>query len=167
MRVDQSWAHLLEQKLAKQNHAIKTVNASISGDTSGNALARLPKLLTQHKPAWVFIELGANDGLRGFSPKEISTNLEKIIEQIQNHGAKPLLMQINVPTNYGKRYSQLFSGLYPKLSEKYKIPLLPFFLVDIFTDHPKWIMEDGLHPKPVAQPWITNFMNKKLTPYLK
>jgi len=167
MDVTQSWPYLLNEKLSqKQQNKNQIINSSISGDTSGNGLARLPNLLRQHKPDLVLIELGANDGLRGFNPSIVSTNIEKIIQSIQAEGAKTLLMQINVPTNYGKRYSQLFSRIYPKLSEKYNIPLLPFFLVDIFTNNPQWIMEDGLHPKPIAQGWIATFMASKLTPYL-
>jgi len=167
MDVTQSWPYLLNETIVKkQQNRNQIINTSISGDTSGNGLARLPNLLRQHKPDLVLIELGANDGLRGFNPSIISTNIEKMIKLIQAEGAKTLLMQINVPTNYGKRYSQLFSGIYPKLSEKYDIPLLPFFLVNIFTENPEWIMDDGLHPKPIAQPWIAGFMEKQLTPYL-
>ena len=44
------------------------INASISGETTQGGLARLPALLETHKPDWVLIELGANDGLRGFAP---------------------------------------------------------------------------------------------------
>ena len=167
MDVTQSWPYLLNEKLSQdQQNKNQIINASISGDTSGNGLARLPNLLKQHAPDLVLIELGANDGLRGFNPSLITTNLEKMITLIQAEGAKTLLMQINVPTNYGKRYSQLFSGIYPTLSEKYNIPLLPFFLVNIFTDNPEWIMNDGLHPQPIAQPWIANFMEIQLSPYL-
>lgn len=167
MDVTQSWPYLLNEKLSqKQTNKHQIINASISGDTSGNGLARLPNLLKQHKPDLVLIELGANDGLRGFNPSLISTNLEKMIALIQAAKAKTLLMQINVPSNYGKRYSQLFSGIYPKLSQKYDIPLLPFFLVNIFTDNPEWIMNDGLHPQPIAQPWIANYMEAQIAPYL-
>lgn len=74
-------------------------------------------------------------------------------------------MQIQVPPNYGKRYSQAFGSLYPKLSEKHAIPLLPFFLEQVIVK-PEWMMKDGLHPKPEAQPWIAEFMAKELQPYL-
>ena len=166
MRIEQSWPFLLNEQLSKQQPDNKIINASISGDTSGNGLARLPTLLAQHKPTAVLIELGANDGLRGFMPTEIARNIEQIIRLTQAQGAKPLLMQINVPPNYGKRYSQSFSGIYPKLQKKYNIPLIPFFLKEILLDKPEWIMKDGLHPTAQAQPWIAEFMEKQLTPYL-
>lgn len=166
MPIEQSWPSLLPQQLEKLGKITKVVNGSISGDTTGNGLDRLPKLLEQHQPNYVLIELGANDGLRGFPPQRINANLESMFSQINAANAKPLLMQIQVPPNYGKRYSQAFGSLYPALSEKHGIPLLPFFLEEVIIK-PEWMMKDGLHPKPEAQPWIATFMAKELLPYLK
>ncbi|MGF1759602.1 multifunctional acyl-CoA thioesterase I/protease I/lysophospholipase L1 [Photobacterium sagamiensis] len=165
MRAEQSWPVLLEPMLQRQGHKVTVVNASISGDTTGNGLARLPALLQQHNPDYVIIELGANDGLRGFPPATIRKNLSQMISQIQAMDAKALLMQIHVPPNYGKRYSETFRTIYPQLSKEFATPLLPFFLERIILRE-EWIMEDGLHPKPVAQPWIAEFMVSELTPYL-
>lgn len=166
MPIEQSWPSLLPLQLEKLGKVTEVINGSISGDTTGNGLERLPTLLEQHQPNYVLIELGANDGLRGFPPQKINTNLETMFAQIKMANAQPLLMQIQVPPNYGKRYSQAFSSLYPKLSEKHDIPLLPFFLEEVIVK-PEWIMKDGLHPKPEAQPWIAEFMAKELSPYLK
>ncbi|GAB3527624.1 multifunctional acyl-CoA thioesterase I/protease I/lysophospholipase L1 [Photobacterium proteolyticum] len=165
MRAEQSWPVLMEPVLAQQGHSINVVNASISGDTTGNGLARLPNLLQQHNPDYVIIELGANDGLRGFSPSTIRNNLGQMITRIHDEGATALLMQIHVPPNYGKRYSEIFSKIYPQLSKQYNAPLLPFFLEKIILKQ-DWMMEDGLHPKPDAQPWIAQFVASELTPYL-
>ena len=166
MPIEQSWPSLLPLQLEKLGKITEVVNGSISGDTTGNGLDRLPTLLEQHQPNYVLIELGANDGLRGFPPQKINANLEMMFTQIKMANAHPLLMQIQVPPNYGKRYSQAFGSLYPKLSEKHDIPLLPFFLEEVIVK-PEWIMKDGLHPKPEAQPWIAEFMAKELSPYLK
>lgn len=166
MPIEQSWPSLLPLQLEKLGKITEVVNGSISGDTTGNGLDRLPTLLEQHQPNYVLIELGANDGLRGFPPQKINANLEMMFTQIKMANAHPLLMQIQVPPNYGKRYSQAFGSLYPKLSEKHDIPLLPFFLEEVIVK-PEWIMKDGLHPKLEAQPWIAEFMAKELAPYLK
>ncbi|MDD9175191.1 multifunctional acyl-CoA thioesterase I/protease I/lysophospholipase L1 [Aliivibrio sp. S2TY2] len=166
MPIEQSWPSLLPLQLEELGKITKVVNGSISGDTTGNGLDRLPTLLKQHQPNYVLIELGANDGLRGFPPQRITANLESMFTQINAANAKPLLMQIQVPPNYGKRYSQAFGSLYPALSEKHDIPLLPFFLEEVIIK-PEWMMKDGLHPKPEAQPWIATFMAKELLPYLK
>lgn len=165
MSAEQSWPTLLEPILNKQGTKISIINASISGDTTGNGLARLSDLLNQHQPQTVLIELGANDGLRGFPPKMVTNNLTSMITKIKNSGANPVLMQIFVPPNYGQRYSKAFSSIYPQISSQHNVPLVPFFLEYIITK-PEWMMDDGLHPKPEAQPWIAQFMATELTPYL-
>ena len=128
MPLAQSWPSLIAPKLQENTGITKVVNASISGDTTANGLSRLPQLLQIHQPQWVLIELGANDGLRGFPPKRIEKNLESLIALSQSHQAKVMLMQIEIPPNYGKRYTQAFADLYPKIAEKEKVPLIPFFM---------------------------------------
>ncbi len=166
MPIEQSWPSLLSEQLNLLDKPTTVVNGSISGDTTGNGLARLPALLAQHKPSTVLIELGANDGLRGFSPAGIMANIEQMITLIKAQNAQVILMQIHVPPNYGKRYTQAFSSLYPELSKKSDVPLIPFFLDHLILKQ-QWLMKDGLHPTPQAQPWIAQFMAKELAPYLK
>jgi acyl-CoA thioesterase-1 len=166
MSIEQSWPSLLAKQLAGKKKSVTVINASISGDTTANGLARLPVLLSQYKPDSVLIELGANDGLRGFIPQMIKANLEKIILLIQQQGTQAILMQIEVPPNYGKRYTQAFTAIYPALSSKHNLPLIPFFLREILLNNPQWIMQDGLHPTKLAQPWIAQFMAEQLAPYL-
>ncbi|MDO6705294.1 multifunctional acyl-CoA thioesterase I/protease I/lysophospholipase L1 [Photobacterium sp. 1_MG-2023] len=165
MRAEQSWPRLMEPMLNSDGLKLKVVNASISGDTTGNGLARLPKLLKQHSPDYVIIELGANDGLRGFPPATVEKNLTAIIDLIYNSGAEPMLMQIRIPPNYGKRYTSQFEAIYPKLSASFELPLLPFFLEEVILQD-EWMMEDGLHPTAEAQPWIAQFMTEAITPFL-
>ncbi|MBU0911857.1 MAG: arylesterase, partial [Gammaproteobacteria bacterium] len=95
----QSWVHLLQQKLDQQDSSWTLVNASISGETSGGGLARLPALLEQHKPDYVLIELGANDGLRGFPVPQLESNLNAMVTQIKQQQSKAVLMQIRIPPN--------------------------------------------------------------------
>lgn len=165
MAIEKSWPSLLAPQLVGQGTVTKVVNASISGDTSGNSLDRLPALLEQHAPAWVVIELGANDGLRGFPPKKIRENLTKLITLSQESGAKVMLMQIQIPPNYGQRYSNAFADIYPELSKEMQIPLIPFFMEKVVMTE-GWMMQDGLHPKAIAQPWIADFMQEHITPNL-
>ena len=164
--VEESWPVLLPAQLKKQNQNIKVINASISGDTSGNGLARLPGLLTQHKPDYVLIELGANDGLRGFSPAIISKNLSAMIDGVLANNATPILMQIRVPTNYGKRYGDAFAKIYPTLTAQKNISLMPFFLEQVITK-PEWMLSDGLHPNAKAQQWIAEYMATELGKIIK
>ena len=165
MSIEQSWPSLLSAELQRLDKSTTVINASISGDTTNNALARLPGLLSLHKPTSVFIELGANDGLRGFPPALVMANIEQMINLIKAQNGDPILMQIQVPPNYGKRYSEAFSSLYPQLSKKYSTPLIPFFLEELILK-PQWMMSDGLHPTAEAQPWIAQYMAEQLAPYL-
>lgn len=165
MPIEQSWPTLLTKELSTLEKPTTVINASISGDTTGNGLARLPALLAEHKPTSVFIELGANDGLRGFPPAQIMANIEQMITLIKAKDAQVILMQIHILPNYGKRYNQAFTALYPQLSEKHATPLLPFFMEQIIIK-PQWMMPDGLHPTAQAQPWIAQYMAKELLPHL-
>ena len=163
MAATDAWPSLLNKKWQQQP---KVVNASISGDTAGQGLARLPALLKQHQPQWVLIELGGNDGLRGFPPQNIEQDLRKIIDDVRAANARPLLMQIRLPANYGRRYTELFSEIYPKLAQQYGIPLVPFFMEQVYLK-PEWMQQDGIHPNPAAQPWIAALMAQELAPLVK
>ncbi|MFH8133731.1 multifunctional acyl-CoA thioesterase I/protease I/lysophospholipase L1 [Pantoea osteomyelitidis] len=163
MAATDAWPSLLDKKWQQQP---KVVNASISGDTAGQGLARLPALLKQHQPQWVLIELGGNDGLRGFPPQNIEQDLRKIIADVRAANARPLLMQIRLPANYGRRYTELFSEIYPKLAQQYGIPLVPFFMEQVYLK-PEWMQQDGIHPNPAAQPWIAALMAQELAPLVK
>ncbi len=165
MPIENSWPSLLPNVLLEHGQYVTVINGSISGDTTGNGLARLPQLLEQYSPDVVLIELGANDGLRGFPPKLITANLSKMITMIKESGADVIMMQIRVPPNYGKRYSEMFYEIYPKLAENQQVHLIPFFLEHLMTK-PDWIMDDGLHPKPEAQPWIADFVAQELAKHL-
>ncbi len=163
MAATEAWPNLLDKKWQQQP---RVVNASISGDTVGQGLARLPGLLKQHQPQWVLIELGGNDGLRGFPPQTIEQDLRKIIDGIRAANARPLLMQIRLPANYGRRYTEAFSDIYPKLAQQYDIPLVPFFMEQVYQK-PEWMQQDGIHPAPAAQPWIATLMDQALAPLVK
>ena len=162
MPIEKAWPSLLPNVMDNKGKSLTIVNSSISGDTTGNGLARLPQLLTQYKPHYVLIELGANDGLRGFPPNLIAANLTTIIDAIKASQATPILMQIHILPNYGKRYTQAFSDLYPNVAQQQDISLIPFFLEPILRDNPQWMMSDGLHPKAEAQPWIAEFVSEQL-----
>lgn len=165
MSIEQAWPNLLGDALKNKGKSVTVINGSISGDTTGNGLSRLPSLLKQHNPDSVLIELGANDGLRGFPPQLVENNLKTMIDTIQAQNSQVILMQIRIPPNYGKRYSEAFSQLYPTIASEKSVPLIPFFLEQVIVK-PEWMMQDGLHPKPDAQPWIAVFMAEQLEPLL-
>ncbi|KGD84560.1 acyl-CoA thioesterase [Pantoea stewartii subsp. indologenes] len=163
MSASQAWPSLLNKQWQQQP---SVVNASISGDTAAQGLARLPALLKQHQPQWVLIELGGNDGLHGFPPKDVAQTLGTIIDQVKAAKAKPILMQIRLPANYGRRYTDAFRDIYPQLAKQYDIALVPFFMEQVYLK-PEWMQQDGIHPNPDAQPFIADLMAKELAPLVK
>ncbi|EMJ9776546.1 MULTISPECIES: multifunctional acyl-CoA thioesterase I/protease I/lysophospholipase L1 [Morganella] len=162
----EAWAAQLGQRWQQAGNGITLINGSISGNTAAQGLARLPALLEQHRPQWVLIELGANDGLRGLPLTQTRTDLQAVIDAVKAAGAKPLLMQIRIPPNYGKRYTERFSALYPALAQENAVPLIPFYMEAVVTN-PQWIQDDGIHPNAAAQPYVTDWMDKTLLPYLQ
>lgn len=163
MAASAAWPALLNDKWQSKT---TVVNGSISGDTSQQGLSRLPALLKQHQPRWVLVELGGNDGLRGFQPQQTEQTLRKILQDIRAANAQPLLMQIRLPANYGRRYNEAFSAIYPKLAKEFDVPLLPFFMEEVYLK-PQWMQDDGIHPNRDAQPFIADWMATRLAPLVK
>jgi acyl-CoA thioesterase-1 len=159
LKQEQGWVSLLQD--AWQSKDINVVNAAISGETTDGALARLPRLLKQHEPTHIFVELGGNDGLQGHPVSKMRNNLEKIIQLSQSNEVTVILQQMQIPTNYGKRYTQMFTSSYAKLSEKYAVIMLPFFLENIALDK-NLMQRDGIHPNAEAQIIIAKDMQKIL-----
>lgn len=150
--IQQGWVSLLEQELAK-NHSITMINASVSGETSSGGNNRLPALLSEHKPDIVILELGGNDGLRGQPLKLLEKNLQTMIDASRNANAKILLAGMQIPPNYGARYSNQFKELYGKLAQQNNISLIPFLLEGVGGNE-TLIQRDGIHPTADAQPII-------------
>jgi acyl-CoA thioesterase-1 len=149
---DTAWVQLLRNRLSNNGLADwQVINASISGETTDGGARRLPKLLEENDPEVVIIELGGNDGLRGFPPDVIESNLGSMIEQVQESGARAVLVGMQIPPNYGPRYTEMFANIYPKLSDRYDVALVPFFLEGIYNQE-GLMQDDGIHPTEKAQP---------------
>ena len=159
----QAWVNLLQKRLNQQypkQH--KVVNASVSGETTSGALARLPKLLQTHRPDVVVIELGGNDGLRGQPPQMIQKNLANLIQHSQKAKAKVVIFGMKMPPNYGSAYSKAFENNYKVVSQQYKVKLLPFFMEGI-AGNKQLMQKDLIHPNAKAQPILLN----NAYPYIK
>jgi acyl-CoA thioesterase-1 len=159
LTLEQSWPVLLQQQLTANNSPWQIHNASISGETSAGVLARLPALLSKHNPDVVLIEIGGNDGLRGFPPAKLRQNLQQIINMVKQQQSVPVLMQIRIPPNYGPRYTEQFEAIYPALASQNEIMLWPFFM-DQIAINPALMLPDGIHPNAKAQPIIRDFVAK-------
>lgn len=153
MAEQSGWVALLQEKLPEHEFT----NGSVSGETTAGGLRRLPALLDSVAPDLVVVELGGNDGLRGFPPMQLEKNLIQIITLAKDSGAKVLLTEIMVPPNYGPRYTQKFTQVYQDISEAQDIMLIPFFMQDI-APYPELMQRDGIHPNEKAQAKIANWM---------
>lgn len=153
MAEQSGWVALLQEKLPEHEFT----NGSVSGETTAGGLRRLPALLDSVAPDLVVVELGGNDGLRGFPPMQLEKNLIQIITLAKDSGAKVLLTEIMVPPNYGPRYTQKFTQVYQDISKAQDIMLIPFFMQDI-APYPELMQRDGIHPNEKAQAKIANWM---------
>ena len=144
---DKGWVNLLRSDLDGQH---RVINASISGDTTGNGLARLPVLLEKFKPTHVLLELGGNDGLQGHPLSRMRSNLQRMIALCREYNAQPILFGMRLPPNYGKRYADTFAAVFEDLADKENLPLVPFQFEQLVVTE-GMIQQDGIHPTEPAQ----------------
>ena len=161
----QSYPALLQHDLDSRGYHYRVANMGVSGDTTQDGLARIGMVLTE-KPAIAILEFGANDGLRGQPVPHIQSNLAQMIETVQKAGAQVLLAGMTLPPNYGADYIHRFDAMYRTLAAKYKVPLIPFLLVNV-AGHANLMQRDGLHPNAEGEPIVTETVWKALQPMLR
>lgn len=158
MDEQQGWVALLQERLMAEGlHDWHVVNGSVSGETTAGGLARLPAMLASTSPDIVILELGGNDGLRGLPVPTIRENLVQMIELSQGAGARVLLSGIQIPPNYGPRYTGPFYAQYTELAQQYGLALIPF-LLDGIAENAEFMQDDGIHPTAEAQPLIVEIV---------
>ena len=150
---DEGWVTLLAERLAQEDSELEVVNGSVSGETTTGGRARLPRLLERYNPAFVLIELGGNDGLRGLPLSLMRENLTDMIQLSQSSGATVMIAGMQIPPNYGPRYTEPFFAQYAELAEEFDLYLIPF-LIDGIPQQPELMQADGIHPKAEAQSMI-------------
>lgn len=150
MPVEDGWVNLLDNKLKKLGYDYNVVNASVSGETTDGGLSRLPGALETHQPVIVILELGGNDGLRGLPVASIKQNLVTMVRMSQEAGAKVILAGMQIPPNYGPRYTAPFTAQFEEIATDMDLPLIPF-LIDGIAQQSELMQDDGIHPKAEAQ----------------
>lgn len=163
LKQEQGWVSLLQNAWKSEN--ITIVDAAISGETTDGGLARLPRILEQHQPTHMLIELGANDGLRGYPIKKMKNNLTQMITLAKANNITVALQEMRIPTNYGKRYTNMFNDTFHQLGEHHQLTVIPFFLQDVAL-RKELMQKDGLHPTAEAQPIIAEYMQKQLEDWM-
>lgn len=145
--VDETQAYpvVLERRLKADGHAVRVVNAGISGETSSGAVSRLEWVLSSLDPDLVILETGANDGLRGIDPKILRANLDHLITELKKAEVKVILTGMQMLPNLGPVYTSRFRAIYPQVAKTHEIPLIPFFLEGVAGDR-RYNQSDMLHP---------------------
>lgn len=159
------WVALLQERLRERDPSYRVVNASISGDTTSSALARLPATLQRYHPDVAVVELGGNDGLRGLSLEAMHDNLAAILAQLRDAGTKVLLVAVRLPPNYGPVYLKRFRDVYRRLAAEYQVALVPQVLAGV-ADKPDLMQEDGIHPRAAGQARMLDNIWPQLVPLL-
>lgn len=153
MSLEEGWVALLQHRLHAEGTSYTVVNASISGDTSAGGLRRLPDLLSTHAPRIVIIELGGNDGLRGYPINQLTQNLRQMIQLIESVGAIAVILPMEIPPNLGKVYTDAFRNSFAKAAENSEA-LVGEFPLESVALNPLLMQADGIHPTADAQPLI-------------
>ncbi|MEO2279184.1 arylesterase [Pseudoalteromonas pernae] len=165
LKQHQGWVQLLQDTYESDKKPTILINASISGETTGGALRRLDTLLAEHKPTHVLIELGGNDGLRGFPVTRLQDNLRALISKSREAGAEVAIMKIRIPPNYGPRYTKMFEDSFEQIASETNTYLMPFFVEQVATQ-PELMQNDNIHPNADAQPILRDFMRKQMANWL-
>ncbi len=163
---DQHLSVVLQKNLKSKGHEIEIINGSVSGSTSSSGLNRVKWTLSTPDIDVMILNLGANDMLRGISPRETKNNLEKIIKIAQDKKIEVVLAGMIAPSSHGYEYKKKFDKIYPELSTKYNLIYIPFLLEGVALN-PELNLSDGMHPNSNGVKIISNTLEKKIIPLVK
>jgi acyl-CoA thioesterase I len=162
----QSYPAQVKRKIDAGHLPWRVVNAGLSGETSAGGLRRIDWVLNQ-KPDVFFLELGANDGLRGTATDVTQANLQAIIERVYSKypDTRIVLAGMRMPPSMGQDYADSFQAIYPALAKKNKTALVPF-LLDGVAERPELNQGDGIHPNPSGAAIVAEGVWKVIFPIL-
>jgi acyl-CoA thioesterase-1 len=167
MKPEQAFPVRLEAALEAVGRNVTVINHGVSGDTTAGGLERVDWMMGD-KPDIVLVELGANDALRGLDAGAAERNLDAILAKLKATGVTVWLAGMLAPRNFGPEYAREFDAIYPRLADKYKVPLYPFFLDGVAQD-PALNQADGVHPNAKGVDLIVDrilpFVTKGLDDY--
>lgn len=164
--MDQAFPSIIQRKIDSLGLNYLTVNAGLSGETSAGGKSRIDWVI-RSAPDIFFLELGANDGLRGLSLEETPKNLQYIIDAVKKANAKVkiIIAGMRVPPNLGPAYTAQFQNIFPEIAKKNDAVYIPF-LLDKVAGEPSLNMEDGIHPTSEGHEIIAETVWKYLKPLL-
>jgi acyl-CoA thioesterase-1 len=161
----ESYPDYLQSALDQRHIHYRVDNQGISGNTTKDGLQRLPGILALH-PAVVLVEFGGNDGLRGLPIADTRANLDRIVVILQRARIKVALAGITLPPDYGPDYIRQFNQTYTLLARKYRVPLLPFLLQNVYGV-PGMMQRDRTHATAAGNRIVARNLLPLLLPLLK
>ena len=145
---EKAYPALLQRMFQAKGHAVRMINAGVSGDTTAGGLSRLAWTLEGvPKARAAILALGANDMLRGMSPEQAEANLDAMLVAFKAKGIRVLLCGMIASANLGPDYKRRFDAIYPRLAAKHQVALYPFLLAGV-AQNPALNQSDGTHPNP-------------------
>jgi len=165
--ITQAYPALIQEKIDAKNWPFKVVNAGQSGDTTAGGLNRIDWLLRSRIDV-LFLELGANDGLRGLPAENVQKNLQAIIDRVKTKypEVKIVIAGMKVPPNMGRSYSDQFQSIFVSLAKKNNAPLIPFILEGVGGVR-DLNLPDGIHPTARGHEIVAANVWKALEPVLQ
>ena len=160
--VESSWPALFDSNIRSSYPHASVINASIAGETTFGGVQRLEKLLARHKPSHLIIELGGNDGLRGFNFSNTTSNLNTMISMAKQQDISVLLIGVRLPPNLGAVYNQRFQKIFDSVSTQQDVYYLPKFLEGVAASDAGLMQNDGIHPTAKAQPILADKVSSAL-----
>ena len=161
------WPTLLQKRIDSLELGYNVINAGLSGETTAGGAGRIDWVLNQ-KVDIFFLELGANDMLRGLDVNSTNENLKKILDKVHAKypGIPIVLAGMMAPPNMGKDYEKAYNAIFPTLSKEYKAALIPFFLEGV-AGIPELNLKDGKHPNENGQLVVLENVWQAMSPLLK
>jgi len=164
LRPEQAYPALLQQRIAAEGRDYRVINAGVTGDTSGEALLRFDETLVPDSRI-VILAIGGNDGLRRVPVATVERNISTMIERAQARGIAVLLCQMEAPPFAGLSYTFEFHRAYTRMAERYKVRLVPFFLLGIIGND-QLDLNDTFHPNATGHRVIADTIWPHLRPML-
>ena len=161
----ESYPDFLQRDLDQAGYKYRVINEGISGNTTKDGLSRIARVVDLH-PAFVVVEFGGNDGLRGLPIADTRSNLEEIVSRLKASGIPVALAGITIPPSYGGDYVRQFNQTYVLLADKYKVPMIPFILQNVYGVD-GLMQADGIHATAHGNQIVAQNVLKLIQPLLK
>jgi acyl-CoA thioesterase-1 len=163
---DQAYPAIIQRKADSAGLRLAIENRGNSGETSAGALTRIDWIL-RAPPAFIVIETGANDGLRGQDPDSTRANIQAIIDKVRRRDSTIgiAIVGMEAMPNLGRRYVERFRAMYPELARTNGALFVPF-LLDGVAGVEGLNQGDGIHPTPKGHERVAENIWQALRPTL-